>query len=122
MIVCKRINMEPELVDKKAFDSPLPESVFQNSLAVIGLISNKYSEGPEWVMNFRLARREDDCLAIEWPKESVYCCIYSDSIAVDRTTLLSDSQVVTHNEQEFQVLGPDSITNDFIRHFEMVWR
>lgn len=106
--------MEPESVDKKAFDSPLPESVFQNSLAVIGLISNRYNEGPEWVMNFRLVRREEGCLAIEWPTETMDCCIYSDSITIGHNT--------KHYKRTFRVLALDCITNDFLRNFELLWR
>jgi hypothetical protein len=107
---------------KSSLEMILSEDITENSerplvdnvKMVMKILSEEYASGPKWILeNSRLARREKECISIDWLDENVYCCIYPNEIAIAKAT-------PTYNEEEFKVLTTESIRNEFKQRFESV--
>lgn len=97
-----------------------PDNLLSNVTSVLNILCLEYAYSSAWILeNFHLSRREYDCISLEWLKENIYCCIYPDLIAIDKTTLLSD-QKVSHKEREFEVSTTKSICDNFKVNFQFV--
>lgn len=97
-------------------------TVEDNIETVLSILSEEYTEGPAWILRDKLISiREQDCISIEWLDENVYCCVYPDEVAIDKTAFSDEEKhVVTHNEMTFAVTEPDSIRREFKHCFDRV--
>ena len=46
-----------------------------------------------------IVHRDDECISFEWPKKSIFCCIYDESIEIDN--VMSSNGTIIHRTKEF---------------------
>jgi hypothetical protein len=70
----------------------------------------------DFLPDSHIVYREEECVSVEWPKKSIFCCFFSDLIEIDKIhtsegKLFHDTREIKHNE----------IDSKFILQFEEIW-
>jgi hypothetical protein len=58
-----------------------------------------YLRDPTPLADGHVCVRDDECLSIEWPSRSLFCCIYTESVALDRVITCRVTNTMAHNEE-----------------------